>query len=71
MNINMLDEEKLSHELLLTTRQKTKVRNAFENKMLADIKLPKTQISEITQSGVFLDALLSKIVDPLIKVTVP
>ena len=71
MNINMLDEEKLSHELLLTTRQKTKVRNAFENKMSADIKLPKTQISEITQSGVFLDALLSKIVDPLIKVTVP
>ena len=71
MNINMLDEEKLSHELLLTTRQKTKVRNAFENNMSADIKLPKTQISEITQSGVFLDALFSKIVDPLIKVTVP
>ena len=37
----------------LTTRQKTKLRNAFENHKLTDIKLSKTQISKIIQSGGF------------------
>ena len=41
----MFYRNNLPHELLLTTRQKTKVRNAFENKMSTDIKLPKIQIS--------------------------
>ena len=44
----------LPHELLLTTRKKTKLRNAFNNKMQADIKLFKAQISKIIQSGGFL-----------------
>ena len=50
--MKMFDGNKLHHELLLTTWQKTKLRNAFEH-MLADIKLSKTQISKVIQSGVF------------------
>ena len=61
----------LPHELLLTTRQKTKLRNAFNNKMQADIKLFKAQISKIIQSGGFLWSLLSKLAGPLMKVAVP
>ena len=34
----MSDGEKLAHDLLLTTRQKTRLRNAFENNIAADIK---------------------------------
>ena len=60
----------LSHELLLTTRQKTKVRNAFNN-MLTDLKLSKAQISKIIQSGGFLGSLLSKLAGPLMKVAIP
>ena len=39
--------------------------------MLTDIKLSKTQISKIIQSGGFLGSLLSKIAGPLMKVAVP
>lgn len=59
-------KDELSHELLLTTRQKTKLGNAFNN-MTADIKLSKAEISKINQSGGFLGPLLSKIVGPLVK----
>ena len=38
--------------------------------MSANIKLTKTQISKITQSGCFLGVLLSKIAGPLMKVAV-
>ena len=31
MNTKMINGKNLPHELLLTTRQKTKLRNAFEN----------------------------------------
>ena len=41
MSLKMLDENDLAHELLLATRQKTKLRNAFNNNMLTDIKLLK------------------------------
>ena len=67
----MFTGKNLPHELLLTTRQKTKLRNAFENNMSTDIKLSKTQISKIIQSGGFLGSLLSKIAGPLMKVAVP
>ena len=43
----MLDGSDLSHELLLTRRQKTKLRNAFNNNMSIDIKLSKVRISKI------------------------
>ena len=39
--------------------------------MLTDIKLSKTEISKIIQSGGILGSLLSKIADPLMKVAVP
>ena len=55
---------------LLTTRQKIKLRNAFKN-MSTDMKLFKTQISKIIQSGGFLGLLLGKIICPLMKVVVP
>ena len=54
MNIKLLERNNLPHELLLTTRQKMKLRNAFENNMSANIKFCKTQISKLIQSGGFL-----------------
>ena len=68
INLKMFDGDNLPHELLLTTRQKTKLRNAFN--MLTDIKLSKTQISKIIQSGGFLGSL-SKLAGPLMKIAVP
>ena len=41
----------MPHELFLTTRQTTKIGNAFANNMSTDIKLSKAQTSKITQSG--------------------
>ena len=67
----MLNGNDLPHELLLTTRQKTKLRNAFESNMSTDIRLSKAQIRKIIQSGGFLGALLSKLAGPLMKVAVP
>ena len=68
INFKMFDGNDLLHELLLTARQKTKPRNAFNNNASADIKLSKTQIAEIIQSGEFLRSLLSKLAGPLMKV---
>ena len=71
ISLKMFDGNNLPHELLLTTRQKTKLRNAFNNNMSTDLKLSKTQISKIIQSGGFLGSLLSKLAGPLMKVAVP
>ena len=71
MNIKIFNRNNLPHELLLTTRQKTRLRNAFKNNMSTDIKLSRAQISKIIQSGGFLGALLSKLAGPLMKVAVP
>ena len=57
MSLNMFDGNNLPHELLLTTRQKTKQQNAFNNKMSSELKLPKAQIFKIIQSGRFLGSL--------------
>ena len=67
----MFSGNNLPRELLLTTRQTTKLRNAIENNMLTDIKFSKAQISKIIQSGGFLGSLLSKIAGSLMKVAVP
>ena len=56
---------------MLTTRQKTKLRNAISNNLTTDIKLSKAQIKKILQSGGFLGKLLSKLVGPLMKVALP
>ena len=47
MNIKMFNGNNLSHELLLTTRQTTKLKNASKNNMSIDIKLSRAQISQI------------------------
>ena len=65
--LSRIDNEQLPHELLLTTRQRTKLRNATENNISTDIKLSKTQISNIIQSGAFLDRFLG----PLLKTGLP
>ena len=67
----MFDGNDLPQELLLTTRQKTKLRNAFNNNTSTNIKLSKTQIAKIIQSGGFLGSLLSKLAGPLMKIAVP
>ena len=61
----------MPHELLLTTRQSTKLRNAINNNLATDIKLSKAQIKKLIQSGGFLGKLLSKLASPLMKVALP
>ena len=63
----MFNGNNLPHELLLTTRQKTKIRSAFINNMSTDIKFSKAQITKIIQSGRFLGSLLSKLAGPLME----
>ena len=45
MSLKIFDGNDLPRELLLTTRQRTKLRNAFDNKISTGVKLSKTQIS--------------------------
>ena len=54
MSLKMFDGNDLPHELLLTTRQRAKFRNAFNNNMSTDLKHSEAQISKIIQSGGFL-----------------
>ena len=42
-------DEKLSHDICLTTRQKTKIRNAFANNTSIDIKCSEAQMSKMIQ----------------------
>ena len=67
----MFNGKDLPHELLLTTRQKTKLRNAFNNNMSTELKLSKAQISKLIQSEGFLRSSLSKLAGPLMKVAIP
>ena len=71
ISFKMFNGNNLPHELLLTTRQKTKLRKAFNNNMSTDLKLSKAQISKIIQSTGFLGSLLSKLAGPLMKVAIP
>ena len=71
LGIKNFNKNEHPHELLLTTRQNTKLKNAISNNLTTDIKLSKDQIKKIIQSGGFLGKLLSKLVDPLMKVALP
>ena len=71
INLKMFNGNNLPHELLLTARQKTKLRNALNKNMSIDLKLSKAQVSKIIQYGGFLGSLLSKLAGPLMKVVVP
>ena len=70
ISLKMFDGNDLPHELLLTRRQKTKLRTAFNDNMSVDIKFSKAQISRIIQPGGFLESLLSKLAGTLMKVAV-
>ena len=48
------DKTNFLHELLLTNRQAANLRKAFANCLSTDIKLSKTQLSKMIQSGGFL-----------------
>ena len=48
---NSNDNTNFPHELLLTNRQVENIRKAFANHLLTDIKLSKTQVSKMIQSG--------------------
>ena len=65
LGIKNFNKDELTHELLLTTRQNTKLRNVINNNLATDIKLSKAQIKKLIQSGGFLGKLLSKLVGPL------
>ena len=67
ISLKMFNGNNSQHELLLTTRQKTKVRNAFNSNMSADLKLSKAQINKIIQYGGFLSEFLG----PLLKTGLP
>ena len=71
ISLKMFDGNNLPRELLLTTRQKTKLRNALNNNISTDIKLSKAQITKIVQSGEFWGSLSSKLAGPSMKVAVP
>ena len=47
ISLEILNGNDLPHELLLKTRQKAKLRNAFNNNMSTNLKLSKAQISKI------------------------
>ena len=57
------DETNFPHKLLLTNTQVLRIRKAFANNSSANMKLSKTQLSKIGQSGEFLGRLLG----PLLK----
>ena len=61
------NETNFPHKLLLTNRQVLNLRKAFANHLSADIKLSKTQLSKMIQSGGFLGRLLG----PLLKTGLP
>ena len=71
MNMKNFNRNNLPHELLLITRQNTTLTSVFKNNISTDLKLSKTKISEIIQSGGLLGSLLSKIAGPLMEVAVP
>ena len=61
------NETNFLHKLLLTNRQVSNLRKAFANHLSADIKLSKTRLSKMIQSGGFLSRLLG----PLLKTGLP
>ena len=67
IGLKMFNGNNLPHELLLTTRQKTKVRNAFNNNTSTDLKLSKARISKILKSG----GLFGRLLGPLLKTGLP
>ena len=61
------NETDFPHKLLLTNRQVSNLRQVFANRLSANIKLAKTQLSKMIQSGRSLGTLLA----PWIKIGLP
>ena len=61
------DENNFPYKLLLTNTQVSKIREAFANGSSANIKLSKTQLHKIGQSG----ELLGRLSGPLLKTGLP
>ena len=57
------DNTNFPHELLLTNRQVANIRKAFAKNKSTDIKLSKTQLSKMIQSGGFLGRLLGPLLN--------
>ena len=64
---NSNDNTNFPHELLLTNRQVANIRKAFAKNTSTNIRLSKTQLSKMIQSGGFLGKLLG----PLLKTGLP
>ena len=69
LSSNMIgdNETNFSHKLLLTNRKVGNLRKVFANYLWTDIKLSKTKLSKMIQSGGFLGRLLG----PLLKIGLP
>ena len=69
LSSNMIGDNKTNflHKLLLTNRQVANIRKAFANNSSADIKLTKTRLSKMIQSGGFFGRLIG----PLLKTGLP
>ena len=69
LSSNMIgdDESNFPHKLILTNRQVANLRKAFADKSSTDVKLSKTQISKMIQSGGFIGRLFG----PLLKAGLP
>ena len=65
LSSNMIGDDKSNfpHKLSLANRQVANLREVFSNYLSADIKLSKTRLSKMIQSGGFLGRLLG----PLLK----
>ena len=62
----------MPHELSLTTRQTTKIRNAFANNMLTNTKLNKVEVSKkILSGGSFVSWLANLGKETLKNLTLP
>ena len=67
LNMDGDDETNFPHKILFHNRQVPNLRKAFANKSSTDIKLSKTQLSKMIQSGGFLGRILG----PLLKTGLP
>ena len=64
---NSVDETNFPHKLLFTNRQVVNLRKAFASYSSTDIKLSKTKLSMMIQSG----GILGRLLGPLLKTGLP
>ena len=69
LSSNMIgdNETNFPYKLLLTSRQVSNLRKSFANHFATDIKLSKTQLSKMIQSG----GVLGRLLGPLLKTGLP